>query len=672
VRRHLPAWASWLALGCAASVPPVGDDPCGEASERVGALACVHRIDDRPTWQTIHRASEAVDVVAETKWLAPASAEAVLDQPLFLAMGTFELHWKLLAEGFPDQFPGIDHHGYSQLVIDPAVKEYHSGNLYEYADGGWGFSMWDARTPSTTVTREQVVAVHSALQERLALGALAFAPNTTLQREAVAGWSDLPFEVRPEDDSIVYEAYTPGVGYGVVRVYDPSELAEAVEEVAFGPTDILALDEAPFDIERPIAGAVTGTRQGELSHLNVRSAARGTPNCYVPDPRAVLEVWEGQLVRLECGTSRLRVDAATLEEAEAFWDDQRPDAVEVVPADLATEELVPLLELPTDSADARRDGVAAYGSKGANLATLYQRIDPALQLDGFLVPMAYYDQHLATDDLQAEVARIATDPELTVDGVARRDALVALQDRIEALPVDPALLLALVEQIEATYGSLEVMVRFRSSSNAEDALAFSGAGLYESTSVCAADSLDGDDDGPSHCDPDQDDERTIERGLRKVWASAVGVAAWEERSWYGIDHESVAMGVLVNTRSKDEQVNAVAFTGNPTADDDRLLINAQVGWLDVVSAEPGVFPEQILVDIEGGEAELLRSRSSSEATVVLGDAEAEALAWALVDIEAVYPVDEEVPAGHTLLLDTEWKVLEDGRLVVKQVRPFLR
>ena len=29
-------------------------------------------------------------------------------------------------------------------------------------------------------------------------------------------------------------------------------------------------------------------------------------------------------------------------------------------------------------------------------------------------------------------------------------------------------------------------------------------------------------------------------------------------------------------------------------------------------------------------------------------------------------------AGDTLLLDTEWKVLSDGRLIIKQIRPFLR
>ncbi len=35
-------------------------------------------------------------------------------------------------------------------------------------------------------------------------------------------------------------------------------------------------------------------------------------------------------------------------------------------------------------------------------------------------------------------------------------------------------------------------------------------------------------------------------------------------------------------------------------------------------------------------------------------------------------IDGTVPSGATVLLDTEWKILSDGRLIVKQVRPFLR
>jgi hypothetical protein len=74
-------------------------------------------------------------------------------------------------------------------------------------------------------------------------------------------------------------------------------------------------------------------------------------------------------------------------------------------------------------------------------------------------------------------------------------------------------------RIEEVFGRAGGMVRFRSSSTMEDLLEFNGAGLYDSTSACAAADLDLDGRGPSHCDPSQPDERGIERALKRVWAS---------------------------------------------------------------------------------------------------------------------------------------------------------
>ncbi len=245
---------------------------------------------------------------------------------------------------------------------------------------------------------------------------------------------------------------------------------------------------------------------------------------------------------------------------------------------------------------------------------------------------------------------------------------------MEEAPIDPSLIDALEESLLETFGSDTVMVRFRSSSNAEDALAFSGAGLYDSTSACLADQRDGDTEGPSHCDPDTSSERDLVRALGRVWASLWGMAAYEERAWYGMDQRLAKMGVLVNTRSKDEQVNAVAFSGDPVDTDDRVLINAQIGSLDVVSADPGVVPEVIRVSVSGdGATEITREQGSSEITgVVFEDAEVADLAVLLDALSESFPVDEEAPADREVLLDTEWKVLSDGRLVIKQIRPFLR
>jgi hypothetical protein len=135
--------------------------------------------------------------------------------------------------------------------------------------------------------------------------------------------------------------------------------------------------------------------------------------------------------------------------------------------------------------------------------------------------------------------------------------------------------------------------------------------------------------------------------------------------------------VLVNERTPDELANLVAFSGNPLIkSDQRYLINAQIGELPVVSPEPGMWPEQDLLTVAGGEVtEIRRALGSSELPEgehVLSDSELESLGHHLAFIAEHYPLDVETPAGRTFLVDTEWKLMPDHSLRVKQVRPFLK
>ena len=81
------------------------------------------------------------------------------------------------------------------------------------------------------------------------------------------------------------------------------------------------------------------------------------------------------------------------------------------------------------------------------------------------------------------------------------------------------------------------------------------------------------------------------------------------------------------------------------------------------------------MSVSGGVVtEILRVSGSSEVAdgEVLTDYEVTELSIALEDAAAVYPQDDEVPKGREVIWDTEWKILEDGRLIIKQIRPFLR
>lgn len=683
------ALAVLLLAACSSTDPTT----CAEAAVRLGRQVCVHAIDDRATWTDIALPTDAIDQEGATTWLVPAHADARLPT-LFVDANAFEdpeqsLHFKFLSEAFPEL--GIaSYDRYLELTLHSATREWFGGSLTEYVAPDrasvFGFTVSD-NGADDPLTCAGLLVVQAELARRVALGALAFVPSGELQR-ALA--SSCGVAVHDPSSAVAYEVYTDARGCGTLKRLRLAELPDAEAAAELDWSTVLVADEAPLDLQTVVAGIVTGTRQGALSHLAVRAASRGTPNCYVQDAYDVFAEWEGALVAVTCGPEGAEVEPITQAEAQACWDEARPDPVAVAPADLQWAALVPLLELPTETAAERALGVSRFGSKGANLATLYARIDPDLQLQGLLIPFRYYAEFLErgvwTVDLGAgpELATFAdtldawhADPAFTSDAALRRGRLDDLQRAMRDTECDPVLVADIGTEILGVFGADDVMVRFRSSSNAEDALGFNGAGLYDSTSVCLADETDGDSAGPSHCDADKSSERDVCRGLTRVWASLWNPGAYEERDWYSIDHADVAMGILVNTRTPDERANVVAFTGNPALrGDDRYLVNAQIGTLDVVAALPGVVPEESLLTVDASGVQQIERVAGStelpEGAWVLSDAELAELGEALWDISGVYPIDGEVPPGATVLLDTEWKLRSDGRFAIKQIRPFVR
>jgi hypothetical protein len=678
-----------LLLACTPESAGLEQD-CAQAAERLGQRACVHAVDDRDAWASLAIPSAKADEIRQTKYLFPARTDARLPA-LFLDANNQTYHYDLLVDGFPDTFAGMQPAEYDYATLGGEDREFFAGNVVELVVAGdtvaFGYNVWDdTNHPEWALTCEQAHQVEAFMHDRFGPAPHVFVPFSKAHRDVL---SDCVTEYYDPDIGIEYEPYTVATGFGYVKRYTLPELAQAQADFEFGYRDVLVLDEAPLDIETVVSGVVTGTRQADLSHLNVRSTSRGTPNCYLQDAHNILAGWEDQLVELSCGEKGWDVRAASIDESEAFWDALRPDPVPLPAPDLEYDALVGLLDVPTADAGDRTTAIRRFGSKGSNLAILYQRIDPELSFPGFLIPFAWYDRFMSettwTVDLgdgpsahsfAETIDAWLDDPAFTDDGATRRDRLTQLRAAIEAADVDPALLDEIEAALLDTWGDTTTMVRFRSSSNAEDALQFNGAGLYDSTSVCLADQLDGDAVGPSLCDPAKGKERGLRRGLTRVWASLWKMGAYEEREWFGIDHRAVAMGILVNTRSKNEQANIVAFTGQPTKPDDpRWLVNAQEGELDVVGAPPGVVPERALLTIdEGAVTNIDRVSPSSEVpdgTQVLSDTELETLGAALAEATTLFPLDVPPPQDAVLLWDTEWKITSTGRLVIKQIRPLL-
>jgi hypothetical protein len=667
-------------------------DRCADAAARVGHSVCRHELPDDAAWTALSvGASGQKGLRRIGKYLAPLHAAAPLPT-LFADVNHYSLHLCLLQEAFPDVLPGFTHQDYLALVWRRATRTMAAGSVYELADpdapARFVFTVETPDDPGELLREDEVYGVYHLLRDRLGAGTLGFLPMTAAQQGFALSWKDpgMPVVFDVGAASINYEVYTPGVTYGRVRRYAADEVPHIAGK--FGWQDILVLETAPLDLTGVMAGVITGARQDLLSHLNVLSSRRGTPNAYVADPLAAFAEYDGQLVQLRAEADRYRVTLADLADAEAFWAAHRPMVPVDHPPDPDFEKLIDVRDIPVATAEERGAAVGRFGGKVTGLATLYDVLDPAHQAQGFGIPVAHYlrfmdentwevfvDGAPQTLSFAATVDRWLDDPAFRSDPAVREAWLSALESAIRHQGVlAPDVRAAIAAQIEGVFGDPAAMVRFRSSSNVEDGVEFNGAGLYASESGCALD-LPGDD-GESACDPGAK-ARPLDAAVKAVWASLWRFGAFEEREYYQIDHRRAAMGILVSTRYDVERANGVAFTGNPlAAKDDRYAVNVQLGDVDVVDAPPGVVAELDYLTVSSGEVTAIERATPSSLVPagarVLSDDQLRELGAVMAAVAAVYPVD---PGDHDpadVLLDLEFKVVDDDRLVFKQVRPFLR
>lgn len=633
-----------------------------------------------------------------TKYMVPVRDDPTLIPALVQNANRYPVHMEFLASVL---MPGLDLATYTALVNLRATRQYYAGNLVRIEDPVqgtlYGFTAYAANRQAEILEPSEVRWIREQLGAVVTAGPLAytFEPFDAMGPAKAQAWIDPGFPVWfPAQQYVTTEVYTPGTAYGRVRRFT----IEAFEPAAglVGWRDIVVLDTVPFDIESVVAALVTGGRQWELGHVSVRLARRGTPNLYVRDALDELAAWDGRLVRLEAANGSgatndtWSVTEVPQAEAEAWWAAHRPGAPTVPVADREYGSLDTLTSMDVD--DTPVPLVSRFGGKAANLARLYALLDPAYQVPGFGIPFApfeaFLDSTYLTDPrvsppdevtLREYVRRLASDPAVAADAAYRKALLADLRDGIETGGViPPALVEAVATRIGGVFGGTGVRVRFRSSGNVEDDLVFSAAGLYDSTTVCADDSLDGDGVGPSACDGTEGNERSIERGLRRVWASLYNDRAWDERDWYQVPQEDASMAILVTLGFPDEQANGVAFTGDPSDPSDaRYLVNAQVGDEKVVTNDPSKVPEADRLEITDGQVTHIdRVRSSTLATPgvpVMNDALLKELGALMAEIDAAYPLDLAGHARSEVLLDIEFKVQKGtSQLKLKQIRPFLR
>lgn len=524
-------------------------------------------------------------------------------------------------------------------------------------------------------TLEEVSSAMAEVQGHFFAGALCYLPMTRNQIESAESWGDPDFPVLYDFTDLKYIPYSHGINFGRLQMIESGEWDKVNAEGLLTREDIVVLQEVPFDFNVRIAGAITCMPQSPLSHVNLICLQEAIPNAYVFDAWEVLAPLDGKLVALEVLKHGYTIREASSEEAEQAWAARRPEPLTIRPPDDAYSKLPSLDEIAgTFHAD-------RFGGKGAYLARFLPNIPVQNRVPGFVIPFHYFNEFMHANFLGGQtyagyLKTLFAEDRFRTDSAYRKQRLESFQETLrDQGGVSDDLKNLVAARIAAVFGSTTVKVRFRSSSNAEDALFFPGAGLYWSTSACAQDSLDGNSAGPCHCDPTESRERTIGRALRKVWAGLWTFEAFEQRKWHGLDEDQVRMGILVTPAFLDEAANGVALTGSPTDPCHSVFyVTAQVGEESVVEPEPGSIPELNLISPnEDGSIAITRMNYSSMAPLgewIMNKAELSELGAALKSLADSYTPPPSIPR-ELVRLDVEFKVNPDRRIRIKQVRPYI-
>jgi hypothetical protein len=361
--------------------------------------------------------------------------------------------------------------------------------------------------------------------------------------------------------------YAPGWALGRLKYFPASEIDAAFADGRLRPEDILLTDGVPAETPL-VAGIISLTPSTPNSHTAILAQSFGIPFVHLPDAagQARVQALVGRKVILrametfDAGLVKV-IDVEGLLtpalEAEllAF---KRPRPIEFSPKQTYGAISAPTAALtPTD--------IRFFGGKAANFGLLRRTVptnspSPAIGLS-FDLWDAFLDQTLpGGGTLRTEIAlRISSYTNYPPDITALKATLAGIRNLITGTARFTPAQQQAITNVLAVFNP-QRRIRFRSSTNVEDSEHFTGAGLYDSYSGCLLDDLDGDNAGPSRCDPAENNERGVFRAIQRVYASFYNDNAFLERLRHGVDENRVGMGVLVHHSFPDEEelANGVA------------------------------------------------------------------------------------------------------------------
>ncbi len=574
----------------------------------------------------------------------------------------YSIHWDfarahLSGEGKP-MVPDLGQFNLSEYY-SPSRRFMLGALTYYQGRGAWVYEI----APYDTAAADMIAEGYNAVAAAGYFGAeLYFHPTseTVAKESAHLGGAIKTITTDELFEGVNYQPLNLATSLGRLRFFKAEQLGE--EYLDF--RDIVVLDRVPNDIS-VVMGIITATFQTPLSHINVLSQNRGTPNMALrgAEENEQLRALAGKWVRFSVGAFDYSIEELSQAEADAWWQENKPDAVQVPQLDLSQTALADMEHLlaPGLELEAALDqAIPAYGGKASHYAATTQIGDAVPMPRAFGIPVYYYWQFMEQNGFLTRVAEMMADPAFGNDPALRQQRLQSLRTDMESAPVDADFAARLEAKLAQDFGAIRM--RFRSSTNAEDLDGFTGAGLYISwTGVLG------------------DEDRSILAAVRKVWASVWFFRAFEERSYRSIDHQRVGMAILVHRSFSDEEANGVALTANPydtSGLEPGFYINVQRGEASVVKPQSGVSTDQFIYHFEfPGQPIVFIAHSNliPSGCTVLNSRQVYDLGLALQAIaqhfRGIYGRDSSLWYAMDVEFKFEGMPGESPRLWIKQARP---
>lgn len=496
--------------------------------------------------------------------------------------------------------------------------------------------------------------------------------------------------------------YSAGWALGTLKRVAGSDLRQAYLDGTLKPSDILLTDGVPAETPS-VAGIITLSPSTPNSHVAILAKTFGVPFVHLAtaETQKLAASLVGRRIVLRAYATWGRTEIRLID-ADAVLDDATAQEILALkkPPRL---DISPVTRLGSYAADTREldpCDIGLFGGKAANYGVLRRAIPdncPVAAAFSFDLWNDFLGQTLTDgpslrETINDRLAGLTYPPadiavlSSTLNGI--RDMFT--DNRVTSFTeAQRQAVLAVLQDPQYGFDPLQNL-RFRSSTNVEDSLEFTGAGLYDSYSGCLGDDLDDDTAGPCLCDGERGKERGVFTAIRKVFAGFYNENAYLERLRHGLAESDVGMAMLVHHSFPDgiELANGVAEVSRDEWSNWQMNLVTQKGAVSVTNPEGASIPEEINVyaspiylgdgvtpeETAGSSSEygmyIGRGRQSNlvqlGATVMEWQSDYEDLAALLMKIGDEFAA---VTDQNRVTLEMEYKKLApDGRLIVKQVR----